>query len=395
MPTITGDLRLVTQIPAGATHLHIHAPQTRVTGSTVILTDPDIIQVKPDGTFTTTIEPGEAICIPAYSGTMGLPIPILVKPETTTFAEAVRNAGNLTAGERDSVINMYHEIVASQQAAYAAASRAGAKATEAAAHAQAAAKSAQTAADATPPATAATQGKIRLAGDLTGTADNPKIITAGNSAWSVNAEPGSVKEGFVKTKSDGQIHIHPGLITQSWHAASKGYVDNQINTRAPSQHTHRFQELQGLPTTFINPKVTGSLNSFMVRDDSGRAEVNEPTTAKEIANKQYVDSEIAKIGGTVYSDKSPAGELKCWRIGRMVFVNIREASSSRSFELPRAFHPIDTVDFLLTVPNRRDYPGWCNILTDGSVQISFSGTSNSADRGYGCATYMAATGSVN
>ena len=81
MPTITGDLKLVTQIPAGATHLHIHAPQTRVTGSTVILTDPDIIQVKPDGTFTTTIEPGEAICIPAYSGTMGLPIPILVKPQ--------------------------------------------------------------------------------------------------------------------------------------------------------------------------------------------------------------------------------------------------------------------------------------------------------------------------
>lgn len=394
MPTITGDLKLVTQIPAGATHLHIHAPQTRVTGSTVILTDPDIIQVKPDGTFTTTIEPGEAICIPAYSGTMGLPIPILVKPETTTFAEAVRNAGNLTADERDSVINMYHEIVASQQAAAAAASRAGAKATEAATHAQAAAKSATEAAAAIPPATATTQGKIRLAGDLTGTADNPKIITAGNSAWSITADAHPAKAGFVKTQPDGQIHIETPSITSYWHAVNKKYVDNQINTRAPSQHTHRFQELQGLPTTFINPKVTGSLNSFMVRDDNGRAEVNEPTTAKEIANKQYVDSEIAKIS-TVYSDKSPAGELRCWRIGRMVFINIREASSGRSFELPNAFHPIDTVDFLLTVPNRRDYPGWCNVLASGQVTISFSGTPNSADRGYGCATYMAATSSVN
>jgi hypothetical protein len=394
MPTITGDLQLVTQIPAGATHLHIHAPQTRVTGSTVILTDPDIIQVKPDGTFTTTIEPGEAICIPAYSGTMGLPIPILVKPETTTFAEAVRNAGNLTADERDSVITMYHEIVASQQAAAAAASRAGAKATEAAVHAQAAAKSATEAAAAIPPATATTQGKIRLAGDLTGTADNPKIITAGNSAWSITADAHPAKAGFVKTQPDGQIHIETPSITSYWHAVNKKYVDNQINTRAPSQHTHRFQELQGLPTTFINPKVTGSLNSFMVRDDNGRAEVNEPTTAKEIANKQYVDSEIAKIS-TVYSDKSPAGELRCWRIGRMVFINIREASSGRSFELPNAFHPIDTVDFLLTVPNRRDYPGWCNVLASGQVTISFSGTPNSADRGYGCATYMAATSSVN
>lgn len=392
MPTITGDLKLVTQIPAGATHLHIHAPQTRVTGSTVILTDPDIIQVKPDGTFATTIEPGEAICIPAYSGTMGLPIPILVKPGTTTFAEAVRNAGNLTADERDSVITMYHEIVASQQAAAAAASRAGAKATEAAGHAQAAAKSATEAAAAIPPATATTQGKIRLAGDLTGTADNPKIITAGDAAYSVSI--GSAKVGFVKTQSDGQIHIQRSTITQPWHAVSKGYVDDQISTRAPSQHTHRFQELQGLPTTFINPKVTGSLNSFMVRDDNGRAEVNEPTTAKEIANKQYVDSEIAKIN-TVYSDKSPEGELRCWRIGRMVFINIREASSSRSFELPGAFHPIDTVDFLLTVPNRRDYPGWCNVLANGEVTISFSGTPNSADRGYGCATYMAATSSAN
>lgn len=389
MPTITGDLKLVTQIPAGATHLHIHAPQTRVTGSTVILTDPDIIQVKPDGTFTTTIEPGEAICIPAYSGTMGLPIPILVKPETTTFAEAVRNAGNLTADERDSVINMYHEIVASQQAAASAASRAGAKATEAAIHAQAAAKSATEAAAAIPPATTTTQGKIRLAGDLTGTADNPKIITAGNSAWSVNAEPGSVKEGFVKTKSDGQIHIHPNLITQSWHAASKGYVDDQINTRAPVRHVQDLSTIIGLPNKASDQVGVYSESTVMTRDSTGRSEVADPIDPKDITNKQYVDGEIAKIG-TVYSDKSPAGELKCWRIGRMVFVNIREASSSRSFELPRAFYPIDIVDFLLTVPNRRDYPGWCNILTNGSVQISFSGTSNSSDRGFGCATYLAA-----
>lgn len=390
MPTITGDLKLVTQIPAGATHLHIHAPQTRVTGSTVILTNPDIIQVKPDGTFTTTIEPGEAICIPAYSGTMGLPIPILVKPETTTFAEAVRNAGNLTADERDSVINMYHEIVASQQAAAAAASRAGAKATEAATHAQAAAKSATEAAAAIPPATATTQGKIRLAGDLIGTADNPKIITAGNSAWSVNAEPGSVKEGFVKTKSDGQIHIHPGLITQSWHAASKGYVDNQINTRAPSQHTHRFQELQGLPTTFINPKVTGSLNSFMVRDDSGRAEVNEPTTAKEIANKQYVDGEIAKVGGNLRKEIIFGSQVSVFKVGRWVFINVREASGGYKGQLSIAFRPIEDVDFFLTVPNRRGYPGFCNVLTNGKVEINFSGDTNSSDQGFGCATYLAA-----
>lgn len=389
MPTITGDLKLVTQIPAGATHLHIHAPQTRVTGSTVILTDPDIIQVKPDGTFTTTIEPGEAICIPAYSGTMGLPIPILVKPETTTFAEAVRNAGNLTADERDSVINMYHEIVASQQAAASAASRAGAKATEAATHAQAAAKSATEAAAAIPPATTTTQGKIRLAGDLTGTADNPKIITAGNSAWSVNAEPGSVKEGFVKTKSDGQIHIHPNLITQSWHAASKGYVDDQISTRAPVRHMQDLNTIIGLPNKASAEVGVYSESTVMTRDSGGRSEVTNPIDPNDIANKQYVDGEIAKIGAVLSNDLY-SGQVKYWRIGRWVFINVREASGGYKGQLPIAFRPIEDVDFFLTVPNRRGYPGFCNVLTNGSVEINFSGDTNSSDRGFGCATYLAA-----
>lgn len=390
MPTITGDLQLVTQIPAGATHLHIHAPQTRVTGSTVILTDPDIIQVKSDGTFATTIEPGEAICIPAYSGTMGLPIPILVKPETTTFAEAVRNAGNLTADERDSVISMYHEIVASQQAAAAAASRAGAKATEAATHAQAAANSAAEAAAAIPPATATTQGKIRLAGDLTGDADNPKIITAGNSAWSVNAEPGSVKEGFVKTKSDGQIHIHPGLITQSWHAASKGYVDNQINTRAPVDHIHNLSAISGVPN-----KATDLVNAYkgettiMIRDAVGKSEVADPDYSYEIANKRYVDGEIAKLNGISDVD-SVTDHITLRKIGRWVFINVRDAPPGVKGEVHPGFRPIEDIDFFLTVPNYRGYPGFCNVLTNGSVEVRFSGNASSADRGFGCATYLAA-----
>lgn len=390
MPTITGDLKLVTQIPAGATHLHIHAPQTRVTGSTVILTDPDIIQVKSDGTFTTTIEPGEAICIPAYSGTMGLPIPILVKPETTTFAEAVRNAGNLTADERDSVISMYHEIVASQQAAAAAASRAGVKATEAAVHAQAAAKSATEAAAAIPPATATTQGKIRLAGDLTGTADNPKIITAGNSAWSVNAEPGSVKEGFVKTKSDGQIHIHPNLITQSWHAASKGYVDGQISTRAIVGHMHDLSTIIGLPNKASDQVGVYSEATVMTRDNTGRSEVADPIDPKDITNKQYVDGEIAKVGGNLRKEIIFGSQVSVFKVGRWVFINVRDAMGGYKGQLSIAFRPIEDVDFFLTVPNRRGYPGFCNVLTNGKVEINFSGETNSSDRGFGCATYLAA-----
>lgn len=389
MPTITGDLRLVTQIPAGATHLHIHAPQTRVTGSTVILTNPDIIQVKSDGTFTTTIEPGEAICIPAYSGTMGLPIPILVKPETTTFAEAVRNAGNLTADERDSVINMYHEIVASQQAAAAAASRAGAKATEAATHAQAAAKSAQTAADATPPATATAQGKIRLAGDLTGTADNPKIITAGNSVWSITADAHPAKAGFVKTQPDGQIHIETPSITSYWHAVNKKYVDDQISTRAIVGHMHDLSTIIGLPNKASAEVGVYSESTVMTRDNTGRSEVADPIDPKDITNKQYVDGEIAK-NGAVHSDDLYSRQVKCWRIGRWVFINVREASGGYKGQLPIRYRPIEDVDFFLTVPNRRGYPGFCNVLTNGKVEINFSGDTNSSDRGFGCATYLAA-----
>ena len=145
-----------------------------------------------------------------------------------------------------------------------------------------------------------------------------------------------------------------------------------------------------MPTTFINPKVTGSLNSFMVRDDSGRAEVNEPTTAKEIANKQYVDGEIAKVGGNLRKEIIFGSQVSVFKVGRWVFINVRDAMGGYKGQLSIAFRPIEDVDFFLTVPNRRGYPGFCNVLTNGKVEINFSGETNSSDRGFGCATYLAA-----
>jgi len=45
MPTITGDLRLITNQPAAVTALQIHAPEARTSAGTVILPAPAIVPV--------------------------------------------------------------------------------------------------------------------------------------------------------------------------------------------------------------------------------------------------------------------------------------------------------------------------------------------------------------
>jgi len=45
MPTITGDLRLITNQPAAVTALQIHAPEARASAGTVILPAPAIVPV--------------------------------------------------------------------------------------------------------------------------------------------------------------------------------------------------------------------------------------------------------------------------------------------------------------------------------------------------------------
>ena len=155
-------------------------------------------------------------------------------------------------------------------------------------------------------------------------------------------------------------------------------------------HTHNLSTINGVPN-----KATDLVNAYkgettiMIRDAAGKSEVADPDYSYEIANKRYVDGEIAKLNGISAVD-SVTDHITLRKLGRWVFINVRDAPPGVKGEVRPGFRPIEDIDFFLTVPNYRGYPGFCNVLTNGSVEVRFSGNASSADRGFGCATYLAA-----
>lgn len=395
MPFISGDLQLVTAKSATVTHVLVHAPTPRPSGAKVIVPESDTISVS-GGKFTANIDVGEAVIVPVHSGIPGTPIPVVVRSETRNLAEAMQNAMVLTPEERDRVSEMYAEVVAALHEARQAATRATSQAA-------AAAQSAAQAASATPPATSDMQGKLKLSGDLTGTADAPKVVTAGDSRYILDA--GQQRSAFVRTNTDGQIWINTTAVTKMNHAVNKGYVDGGfaaknhnhgiaqvegltaiLDGKAAKSHTHTLANITDAPNSHASAATPSTLVS---RDTSGRTEVAAPSTANHVANKSYVDTAITSAMAVGGPYQLSSGQITAYKIGRLVFVIAQAATTGSKGTLPSEYRPVRNVDFFLTVPNQRAYPGWCNILTSGAVSINFS-KAESTD-GYGSAVYISAS----
>lgn len=288
-------------------------------------------------------------------------------------------------------------VAADADRAYAAwqgaitAERAAAQSAKAAATA---AENANAALQPTPSATATVQGKIQLAGDLTGTAAEPKVITAGDVDFSIHHD--APRAAFVKTRADGQIAITTPSITKPAHATNKDYVDKADNKlrleKADKEHTHQLRDIQGLPpaaSTFLTPGQA----SLMVRSDTGNADISDPVTATHIANKGYVDTKIKEVNRRIDVPENDDivrwddGQLVFTRIGAMVWAVVGAASAGVKGTLPPKLRPVARdVDFFLTSPEKRSTPGWCTITKEGVVSVNFSDPA--AKTGYGMGMYI-------
>lgn len=388
MPTITGDLRLITNQPAAVTALQIHAPEARTSAGTVILPAPAIIPVN-GGKFTADIELGAAVCIPDYSGVLGEPIHIAIRPGTATFAEALDNGRDLTPDERDRVVELYQKMIATGDAAKAAVAKAEQSATQAAQAAAAAKESASHAASGVPPATATVQGKIQLAGDLTGTADSPRIITASTDKYSVVAG----HAGFVHTQRNGALTIEDDTIRNYADAVHKGYVDARIDRhshttdqikgldaalagKAATSHTHTKADITDLPAT----SVEVANNTLVVRDYSGRVKTGSPYSDEDAVNMEtYRAMFEPQLSRTLYKQELFDGKISARKIGKIVILNtaIRPGTIGK---LPWAFWPEDAVLFLIPAASS-------SVQTLGRFFISKQGDAS-------LSTYNGATGDV-
>ena len=394
MRTLIIDLRDVGGKPHPEDYVLLQAPALRgsadFTGS-VIMTAPVHVDLT-DGKAEVQVESGPLLVqIRTQSVRGSAPFEVVV-PEGTGPV-ALRTCMERSFQYRPSVESAVAADADRAYAAWQGAITAERAAEVAAKKAETAAENATVAAQPTPPATATVQGKIQLAGDLTGTAAEPKVITAGDVDFSIHHDV--QRAAFVKTKADGRIAITTPSITEPAHATNKDYVDKADNKlrleKADKEHTHQLRDIQGLPpvaSAFLTPGQA----SLMIRSDTGHADIGDPVTATHIANKGYVDAKIKEVNRRLDVPEDDLirwndGEIVFSRIGAMVWVAIEGASAGVQGTLPPNFRPVNrNLDFSLTSPEKRSANGWCTITRDGVVNVDFSDPA--AKTGYGMSLYI-------
>lgn len=395
MRTLIIDLRDVGGKPHPEDYVLLQAPALRgsvESTGVIIMTAPVRVDLL-DGKAEVEVEPGPLLVqIRTKSARDSGPLEVIV-PEGTGPV-SLRTCIERSFQYRPAVESA---VAADADRAYAAwqgaitAERAAAQSAKAAATA---AENANAALQPTPPASATVQGKIQLAGDLTGTAAEPKVITAGDVDFSIHHD--APRAAFVKTRADGQIAITTPSITKPAHATNKDYVDKADNKlrleKADKEHTHQLRDIQGLPSaasTFLTP----GQSSLMVRSDTGNADISDPVTATHIANKGYVDTKIKEVNRRIDVPENDDivrwddGQLVFTRIGAMVWAVVGAASAGVKGTLPPKLRPVARdVDFFLTSPEKRSTPGWCTITKEGVVSVNFSDPA--AKTGYGMGMYI-------
>ena len=395
MRTLIIDLRDVGGKPHPEDYVLLQAPALRgsadFTGA-VIMTAPVRVDLA-DGKAEAQVESGPLLVqIRTQSVRGSAPFEVVV-PEGTGPV-ALRTCMERSFQYRPSVESAVAADADRAYAAWQGAITAERAAEVAAKKAATAAENATAAAQPTPSATATVQGKIQLAGDLTGTAAEPKVITAGDVDFSIHHDV--QRAAFVKTRADGRIAITTPSITEPAHATNKDYVDKADNKlrleKADKEHTHQLRDIQGLPpaaSTFLTP----GQSSLMIRSDTGNADVSDPVTATHIANKGYVDTKIKEVNRRIDVPENDDivrwddGQLVFTRIGAMVWAVVGAASAGVKGTLPPKLRPVARdVDFFLTSPEKRSTPGWCTITKEGVVSVNFSDPA--AKTGYGMGMYI-------
>ena len=118
---------------------------------------------------------------------------------------------------------------------------------------------------------------------------------------------------ILRLNPDGHIWIKTSSVTDAHHAANKGYVDEEVSKKANTSHTHTQAQITGLSTALSGKADSSHKHSSADITDAvdhihgGRAgklvqvgehghirDGNRPTDQYDLANKMYVDEEVAK-----------------------------------------------------------------------------------------------------
>lgn len=133
-----------------------------------------------------------------------------------------------------------------------------------------------------PPATTSTPGVISAA-------DKTKLDTA-TTAPTGNA--------LALRDTNGRAQFADPVAAAD--AATKNYVDTQVGSIAPANHTHSAADITSgtLALTRLPQDTAATPNTLATRDNAGRLKATDPAASTDVATKNYVDTLTGNTNGT-------------------------------------------------------------------------------------------------
>lgn len=218
---------------------------------------------------------------------------------------------------------------------------------------QSAADAAEAVASGVADATADSKGKLRLAGDLGGTADAPTVPELADKSDKTHSHTSSQVDGLdpiiatvnaatyqpeastlMRRTSSGRVSV--AAPSEAANAANKQYVDQAVLTKVDSTST--ATRLYGTNASGDQDQIkyssTTEASSIPLRKSGGEIEVASPTVDADATNKLYVDSSITaaiegvdtQIVGTVVGELLWSGTMYSPATG---FTRLRSTSDGR------------------------------------------------------------------
>lgn len=240
------------------------------------------------------------------------------------------------------------------------------------------------------------------------------------------ATASATSNALARRNGSGQINVAGP--TSAGHAAHKGYVDQQRDTRAPSSHTHNASDVnagvlnsarlpaatqsrQGAMSAADKTKLDGATNlstanRLVQRDSGGRANFIDPTSTLHAANKRYVDalhSETLYYRGTTTGDLDNHTDMGVWNSGSGSQPNKPVALVGTVLSFPRddagrqgvqLFLPHYSPAIYYRSWHGTDWNDWERVANTDTATSSSDGLMSSADKAKLDGATTSATGSM-
>ena len=310
MPTISGDLRLVTTRLDTVTSVSVRARETRAQGSGLVLGHNDPVQVD-GGHVTFTAVPGPAVLALSHGGMVTETIPLLIGEGDMTLADAVRAASMAD----DATLPELEHLAAQAVSDLAEVRRLRGEAERLAQDAEVAAEKAEKAVDTPgrvgPPNVlkigTVTSGATAKA-EVTGTAPEQTLnltLPKGDTG-----APAKITVGTVTTLAAGQqataslsgtapnFTLSLGLPQGAAGSTAWSAIQGKPTTFPPDTHGHTTSQVDGLDTALAGKLATTEAETTtaitggkLARRTSGKQlQVDvDPSSGNDLTRKQYVD----------------------------------------------------------------------------------------------------------